>query len=202
LRHTTSGGGDIARAAIWAGITAALAATALAAGAAADIRLHRLHVPPPPSEASEEAQPDAPGAPAAPGAPSPPPATPPPGSPPPSPGSSPPPPQPPPPTGATSCANGSDGGPADLTGLLSDYALDASPSALAATATLRVSAVNAGSDAHTLAIRPLGGARLCATPTLAGGITATLTVTNISPGTYQLFCTLHPASMNANVTVS
>jgi plastocyanin len=101
-----------------------------------------------------------------------------------------------------SCTNGSDGGPAALTGQLSDYALGAAPPAIAAAATMRINGFNAGSDVHTLALRPLGGARLCATPILTTGVTAALTVTNISPGTYQLFCTLHPSSMQANVTVA
>jgi plastocyanin len=187
----------MARAAIIAGTVALLVVIAAAVWASAVPRVHRLHVPPPPLQASDDPQvpvsePAAPDTRAAP-----PPGT----SPPPPPLPAPPPPPPPPPPGAIGCTRTGDATPADLTGRLLDYDLELSPASLAAAPALRVRGVNQGSDTHTLAIRPLGGARLCATANITTGLAAAFELTNVPPGTYQLFCTLHPASMQANFTV-
>src|SRR3954447_20645532 len=98
---------------ILAGIVAALVVTAVAAGAAGDVRIHRLHLPPPP--AVDAAPPPAAGGadasnPAGRGTTAP--------SPPAPPGT---PPSPPPPVAAVGCSAGGSG--ADVTGTLSDYAI-------------------------------------------------------------------------------
>lgn len=182
------------RAAIAGAVLVALVATVVAVGAGADMRRHRLHVPPPPAaDATESAPPSVPSEPAPPVVP---PAAPPP------PGSPLPPASPPPPPAGIVCTATGGGAPADVTGQLSDYALALAPSSLPAAPTLRVHGVNAGSDTHTIAIRPLGGARLCATPAIAGGASDTFAITNLAPGVYQVYCTLHPASMQATFSVS
>jgi len=174
-----------------------LTATAVALGFGTEARLHRLHVPPPPAAGPNESAPPSDVV-IPPATPAPPPAAP---APPP-PGSPPPPPNPPPPPGGSTCTATAGGTPADVTGQLSDYALSLAPPSVAAAPTLRVRGVNVGSDTHTIAIRPLGGARLCATPAITGGNSDTFAITNLAPGTYQIYCTLHPSSMQATFGVS
>jgi hypothetical protein len=195
------------RVAIGGAIVATLVAAAVAVGAGADIRLHRLHVPPPPSvDAGESAQPPAPGpSPPSgslppPGAPAPP-APPPPGSPPPPPGNPPPPPPPPPPASVGCTASG--GGPTgDVTGTLSDFTINLAPTSVAAAAMLRFRGVNTpGSTTHNLSLRATGGVKLCGTPNLAGGSADTFIVTNLAPGSYEIYCTIH-GQMNEPLTVS
>jgi plastocyanin len=192
---------------IGAAIVATLVVTAAAVGAGADVRLHRLHVPPPPSvDASESAPPPAPSKPAPPpppGTPSPPVAPPPPGSVPPPP-ASPPPPAPPPPPPATVGCTATGGGPtADATGTLSDFQIDLAPTAVAAAATLRFRGVNTpGSTTHNLSLRDSGNTRLCGTPNLGAGAAETFIVTNLPPGRYELYCTIHPNSMHEALAVN
>jgi plastocyanin len=184
------------RSAICGAIVATLAATAIAVGAGADARLHRLHVPPPPSRDASASEPSpAPGKPAPPGtpaAPSPPLALPPPPA-------SPPP--PPPPAGFGCTAAG--GGPtADATGTLSDFQIALAPTSVAAAATLRFRGVNTpGSTIHNLSLRDSANTFLCGTPNLTAGSAETFVVTNLPPGGYELYCTIHPGFMHVALTV-
>jgi plastocyanin len=183
------------RGAICLAIAATLVATAVAVGAGADVRLHRLHVPPPPTvDVSDVTQPPAPGAPA-------PPATPPPAVT--APPATPPPPGPPPPAGI-GCTGTGGGTPVDATGSLSNFAIALSPTTVASAATLRFRAVNqAAGTTHNLWLRATTtGTDLCGTPNLAGGAADTFAVTNLPPGSYVLYCRIHPVSMQAALTVS
>jgi plastocyanin len=180
----------MARAAVMIGIAATVVAASVALGAGADVRLHRLHVPPPPAvDAGDDGAPAAPAPPDLPAPPAP-------VAPPPAPS-----PPPSPPSGIVCTTSGS-GAPADVTGQLVDYGLSLAPAMLAAAPTLRVRGINQGSDGHTIALRPLGGSRLCATPLITTGLAAAFELTNVPPGVYQLFCTLHPSSMQATFTIS
>jgi plastocyanin len=181
------------RGAICLAIAATLVATAVAVGAGADVRLHRLHVPPPPTvDVSDVTQPPAPGAPAPPATPPPavtaPPATPP----------------PPPPAAGIGCTGTGGGTPADATGSLSNFAIALSPTTVASAATLRFRAVNqAAGTTHNLWLRATTtGTDLCGTSNLAGGAADTFAVTNLPPGSYVLYCRIHPVSMQAALTVS
>jgi plastocyanin len=179
-------------------IVAALVAAAVAAGAATDMRVHRLHLPPPPMvDASESAPPAAPGAPITqPGAPPAPPAVPPP------PGSPPPPPPPPPPS-AIGCTATGGGSPASATGTLTNFAIALSPTTVASAPTLTFRGVNqAASTLHTFALRDSGNNKLCGTNGIAAGSEDTFIVTNLPPGNYELFCTIHPVQMHQALTVS
>jgi plastocyanin len=184
--------------AIAGAVLVTLVATAVALGSGTGARIHRLHVPPPPTASADESAPPSDVTdPAPPATPAPPPVAPPPGPPPP-----PSPPSPPSPPGPGTCTATGGGTPADVTGQLSDYALGLAPSSVPAAPTLRVRGVNVGSDTHTIAIRPLGGALLCATPAITGGNSDTFAITNLVAGTYQIYCTIHPSSMQATFTVS
>jgi plastocyanin len=178
------------RVAISAGIAATLVATAVAPGAVSDVRIHRLHVPPPPT--GEETGPTAPPVPGKPSPtdPSAPPGTSPPVAP-PAPGA---PPQSPPASPGLTCTT--DSGPsADVTGTLSDYAIAAVPSTVAATPSLRIRGVYpaGGADQHNLSLRDSHGTLLCGTSNLVAGQAQTFVVTNLPPGTYELYCTIHVA---------
>jgi hypothetical protein len=188
------------RLAISAGIAAALVVTAVAVGAGSDLRLHRLHLPPPPSGS----QPPETGSPADPSAP---PATtpPPPGSQPPPPGSPPPPPPAPPPPSGVGCTATGGGTPVDATGTLVEYTLTLAPtSTFAAAPTLRFRGVNMGTFAHAIAIKTAGvtGTNLCATSAISPGASDTFAVTNLPPGNYVIYCTIHPASMHQAIAVN
>jgi hypothetical protein len=168
---------------ILAGIAAALVVTAVAAGAAGDVRVHRLHLPPP---ARDGAPPPAAGGadasnPAAPGTTVPsPPALP--GTPPPA----------PPPAAAVGCSAGGSG--ADVTGTLSDYAIALSAPSVAAAPSLSFRGTYpAGGDAHNLTLRDSTGEDLCGTANLGVGASGAFTVANLPAGSYQLVCTLHAA---------
>lgn len=184
------------RVAITGGLAAALIVAAVALGAATDVRIHRLHVPPPPVEAVDSPTPIAPGTPSPPD-PSLPPA--PPGTP--QPPTAPPPPAPPPPAGV-SCTASNAGTPVNVTGTEIDEGLSIAPASLAAVGTLRIRGVNTGSEDHTIAIRPLGGAFICGTPVIPGGAENTFSVTNLAAGTYQVYCTIHPTTMRQNLVIS
>jgi hypothetical protein len=188
------------RLAISAGIAAALVVTAVAVGAGSDLRLHRLHLPPPPSGS----QPPETGSPADPSAP---PATtpPPPGSQPPPAGSPPPPPPAPPPPSGVGCTATGGGTPVDATGTLVEYTLTLAPtSTFAAAPTLRFRGVNMGSFAHAIAIKTAGvtGTNLCGTSAISPGASDTFAVTNLPPGNYVIYCTIHPASMHQAIAVN
>ena len=164
------------RAAIAGAILVTLVVAAIAVGSSLDSRRHRLHVPPPPSaDPSQSAPPLVVTDPPAP---------------------------PPPPVDDPSCTPTVGGTPADVTGQLSDYALSLSTGSVPAGATLRVRGVNGGSDTHQIAIRPLGQMRLCATPIIGGGLSDTFEIANLAPGTYEIYCTLHPNSMHATLTLT
>ncbi len=181
-------------------IVAALVAAAVAAGAATDVRVHRLHLPPPPTaDASESAPPAAPGTPVSqPGAPAPPA---PPVAPPP-PGSTPPPPPPSPPASGVGCTAGG-GPPASVTGTLADLSLSLAPTTVASAPALVFRGVYpSGATMHTFTLRDSGNNVLCATPRISPGGEASFTVTNLPPGTYELFCTIHPVQMHETFTVS
>jgi plastocyanin len=177
---------------IFAGIAAALVVTAVAVGAAGDLRIHRLHLPPPPAGDDGAAPPAAGGAdasnPAGPGttAPSPPapPVT--------------PPPVPPAPPAAVACSAGATG--ADVTGTLSDYAIALSASSVAAAPSLSFRGTYpAGGDVHNLTLRDSTGKDLCGTANLGVGAAGSFTVTNLPTGSYELVCTLHAASFGMKV---
>src|SRR4051812_6380122 len=189
-----------------AAIVATLVATTVAVGAGTDVRLHRLHVPPPPSvDASESAPPPAPSKPAPPAPPgtvAPPAAPSPPGSVPPPPAGPPPPPPPPPPAGV-GCTAGGGGTPGNEPGTHSDFQVPLAPTAVAAAATLRFRGVNTpGSSTHNLSLRDSGNTRLSGTPNPTAGTAETFIVTNLPPGGYELYCTIHPGSMHEALTVS
>lgn len=184
------------------GIVAALLAVgaAVAFGARTDARIHRLHVPPPPvaggsGDISQPGTPDPSDPSAPPAAPSPPP----PGSPPPPPGT---PPPPPPPAFACAANTGETTG-LSGTGLLTNFAIGGLPATVPSAPALRFRGVNqTPMTTHNLTLRTVGGAQaLCGTGNLAGGAASTFTVTNLAPGTYQLYCTIH-APMVANITVT
>ena len=178
------------RAAIAGAILVTLVVAAIALGSSLDSRRHRLHVPPPPSADPSQSAPPLGVADPAPPAP--------PVLPPPAPPATP----PPPPENDPSCTPTGGGTPVDVTGQLSDYALSLSTGSVPAAATLRVRGVNGGSDTHQIAIRPLGLARLCATPLIGGGLSDTFAIANLAPGTYEIYCTLHSNSMHATLTVT
>jgi len=165
------------RAAIAGAILVTLVVAAIAVGSSLDARRHRLHVPPPPSAGPSQSAP-------------------------PLVVTDPPAPPPPPPVDDPSCTPTGDSTPVDVTGQLSDYALSLSTGSVPAAATLRVRGVNGGSYTHQIAIRPLGLARLCATPLIGGGLSDTFAIANLAPGTYEIYCTLHSNSMHATLTVT
>jgi plastocyanin len=170
-----------------------LAAAAVAAGAG--VRIHRLHLPPPPAVASGGvAAPIESGTPASPPAPgvtqpvTPPPVT-------------TPSPVVPPVTAAIGCTTSGGGTTAEATGTLSDYALALAPASVSSAPSLRFRGVNQGADTHNLSLRDAGNHKLCGTPNLTGGQAETFIVTNLPPGTYELYCTIHSGSMHQTLTV-
>ena len=48
-------------------------------------------------------------------------------------------------------------------------------------------------DQLTLSLRDSHGTLLCGTRNLVGGEAQTFVVTNLPPGTYELYCTIHVA---------
>lgn len=195
------------RGAIIGGLAAALVVAAVALGARTDARLHRLHLPPPPAADAESgaiSQPGTPGSPPNTSSPGPPGTTPaPPGSPSPAPPGSPPaPPEPPPPAGVN-CTTSNGGRPVDITGVEIDNLFSSvTPITLAAAPILRVRGVNNGAVSHTIAIRPQGGATICSTIVISGGSAQTFAVTNLPAGGYEIYCTIHPALMRQNITLT
>jgi hypothetical protein len=119
----------------------------------------------------------------------------------PPPPASPPPPPPPPPAGLGCSAAG--GGPtADATGTLSDFQIALAPASVAAAATLRFRGVNTpGSTIPNLSLRDSANTLLCGTPNLTAGSAETFVVTNLPPGGYELYCTIHPGFMHVALTV-
>jgi hypothetical protein len=187
------------RLAISAGIAAALVVTAVAVGAGSDVRIHRLHLPPPPA-GDENSLPPGTGTPVDPSAP---PGTSPPAAPPP-PGAQPPPPPTPPPAPGD-CTATAGGTPVDATGTLADYSLSLAPGATFATApVLRFRGVNTGLVSHTIAIKPSGtaGTLLCGTAALSPGASDTFAIANLAPGSYVIYCTIHPNFMHQDITVN
>ena len=89
------------------------------------------------------------------------------------------------------------------TGLLSNFAIALAPGSVASAPALSFRGVNQASmTTHNLSLRNAGNMRLCGTPDLAGGAEATFIVTNLPPGSYELYCTIHPDSMREPLTVS
>jgi plastocyanin len=87
--------------------------------------------------------------------------------------------------------------------VLTNFSIALSPMAVASAATLRFRGDNqATMTTHNLSLREVGGARLCGTPNLAGGDAETFFVTNLPPGSYQLYCTIHQPGMTQSLTVS
>jgi plastocyanin len=177
-------------------LAATLVAAAVAVGAGAEVRIHRLHLPPAPTAApGDVTAPIESGTPTAPPEPvvtqpvTPPPVT-------------TPPPVVPPVIPAIGCTTSGGGTTADSTGTLSDYALAISPAGVASALALRFRGVNAGADTHNLSLRDSGNHKLCGTPNLTGGQAETFVVTNLPPGTYELYCTIHSGSMHQALTVS
>ena len=176
------------RLAISAGIAAALVATAVAVGAASDVRIHRLHLPPPPTAGGPGSdQPLPPGTtdPGGPGT-SPP-------APPAPPGAQPPPPPGPPPS-TIGCTVAGDVPGGDVTGTLSDYSIALSAPAVNAAPSLRFRGTYpAGADVHNFTLRDSSHTTVCGTTNLGVGAAGTFTVTNLPPGSYELVCTIHVA---------
>jgi plastocyanin len=177
-------------------VVATLVVSAVAVGAGAEMRVHRLHLPPPPAVGpGEVADPIESGTPSSPAPPvitqpvMPPPVT-------------SPPPVVPPVNPAIGCTASGGGTTADATGTLSDYAVALAPAGVASAATLRFRGVNDGADTHNLSLRDSGNHKLCGTPNLTGGQAETFVVTNLPPGTYELYCTIHSGSMHQTLTVS
>jgi plastocyanin len=182
------------RLAISAGIAAALVVTAVALGAAGDVRIHRLHVPPPPTADDFGAQPPAPGT-TTPTDPGPVPPAPPPQPP------APPAPPPPPPSSVV-CTTGGGATP-DATGTLEDYSLSLTATTFSSAGPLTFRGVNSGADSHTIAIKTPGAAtKLCGTQTIQAGVADTFTVTNLTAGSYVIYCTIHPTAMHEDITVN
>jgi plastocyanin len=101
-----------------------------------------------------------------------------------------------------SCTGTGGGTTADATGTLSNYQIGLAPTAVAAAAMLRFRGVNTpGSTTHNLSLRDSGNTWLCGTPNLPAGSSETFIVTNLPAGSYELYCTLHPSSMHAALTV-
>jgi plastocyanin len=184
------------RAATVVGMAAALVVATAALGTA-DLRVHRLHVPPPLVESEGAPGVNLPGAP-----PSPAPSAPATRTDPAPPGPPVPPAGPPPPPGAVSCDSNAAGAPIDATGQLIDQALALTPTALSAAATLRIRGVNQGLEDHTIAIRRPGGAFICGTPIIAPGTELTFAVSHLEAGTYQVYCTIHAATMRQSVIIT
>ena len=123
--------------------------------------------------------------------------------PPPPAGLPPPPAPPPPPPASVGCTATGGGTAADATGTLSDFQINLAPTAVAAAATLRFRGVNTpGSTTHNLSLRDSGNAKLCGTPNLTAGAAETFIVTNLPPGSYELYCTIHPNSMHEALAVN
>ena len=88
------------------------------------------------------------------------------------------------------------------TGLLTNFVIGGLPASLPSAPALRFRGVNqTPMTTHNLTLRPVSGAQVCGTGNLAGGAASTFTVTNLAPGTYQLYCTIH-APMVANITIT
>jgi hypothetical protein len=185
------------RLAISAGIAAALVVTAVAVGAAGDVRVHRLHLPPPPAGDLGSEQPPAGGTtdPTGPGTASPP-------APPAPPGAQPPPPPPPPPT--VGCSTGSAATP-DAVGTLADYTLTLNATTFSSAAPqLTFRGDNVGLVFHSIAIKTPGltGTMLCTAGTVPIGGSSTFTVTGLAVGNYVIYCTIHPDLMFKDITVN
>jgi plastocyanin len=178
-------------------VAATLVAAAVAIGAGAEGRIHRLHLPPPPAVTppGEVTDPIESGTPTTPAPPvvtqpvTPPPVT-------------TQPPVVPPVNPALGCTATGGGATADATATLTDDVLALAPASVAAATTLRFRGVNQGSDTHNLSLRGANNVKLCGTPDLTGGQAETFIVTNLPPGTYTLYCTIHSASMHQTLTVS
>jgi plastocyanin len=180
-------------------LAATLVAAAVAVGAGAEVRIHRLHLPPPPAAAEGGgALPIDSGAPAVPAAP----VVTQPAAPAPVVTNPAPPPVVPPAAPALGCTATGGGATADVTGTLVDEAITLAPATVAAGATLRFRGVNQGAETHNLSLRDSTNTKLCGTPDLAGGQADTFVVTNLPPGTYQLYCSIHPLAMRQTLTVS
>ena len=197
----------VGRGAIIGGVAAALVVGATVAfGAGTDVRIHRLHVPPPPTVPVEGggdiSRPVSPGSPkpanpsdpSAPVTPSPPASPVPPVTP-----------SPPPATGVQCTFDGGAGAP-DLSATLQDFVLSTPTLTLPAAATLHFRGMNQGAVAHSISIRLPGaaGASLCPTPapSIAAGATGGFSITNLQPGSYVVYCTIHPASMQQPLTIT
>jgi plastocyanin len=90
----------------------------------------------------------------------------------------------------------------NATGTLSDFQIDLVPASVVAAATLRFRGVNTlGSNTHNLSLRDSGNVKLCGTPDLPAGTADTFIVTNLPPGSYEIYCTIH-AQMHEPLTVS
>jgi plastocyanin len=174
-------------------LVATLAVAAVAVGAGVEGRMHRLHLPPPPvAAAGNVSDPIESGTPAAPVVTTPETTSP----------VTTTPPVVPPVAPAIGCTPAGGGTTADATGTLSDYAIALSSATVASGATLRFRGTNAGADTHNLSLRDSSDTRLCGTPNLRGGQAETFIVTNLPPGTYELYCTIHPLAMHQTLTVS
>jgi hypothetical protein len=89
------------------------------------------------------------------------------------------------------CTAGGDVPGADVTGTLSDYSIALSAPSVASAPTLRFRGVyGTGVDVHNFTLRNSSLQTLCGTTNLTSGA-ATFTVTNLPPGSYELFCTFH-----------
>jgi plastocyanin len=74
---------------------------------------------------------------------------------------------------------------------------------VAAAVTLRFRGVNqSAGTTHNFSLRTTTNTKLCGTPNLAGGASDTFAVTNLPPGSYVIYCTLHPGPMQQPLTVS
>ncbi len=106
-----------------------------------------------------------------------------------------PPPSPSAPSAGLTCTT-DNGTSADVTGTLSDYAIAAVPPAVSVAPTLRFRGVypTGGTDQHNLSLRDSHGTFLCGTRNLVAGEAQTFVVTNLPPGTYELYCTIHVAA--------
>jgi plastocyanin len=86
--------------------------------------------------------------------------------------------------------------------MLTNFSIALSPTTVASAATLRLRGVNqAVSTTHNLSLRQGTGAKICGTPNLAGSASETFIVTNLPPGSYTLYCTIH-AQMTRPLTVT
>jgi plastocyanin len=87
--------------------------------------------------------------------------------------------------------------------MLTNFVIALAPTTVSSAPSLTFLGVNqTAATTHTFTLRDSGNNVLCGTQGIAGGSQMTFTVTNLPPGGYELFCTIHPLQMHVPLTVS